>query len=1015
MADISTRRMRGRLIGSIATAALLVALATAGGAQAFSVTSLALTPSNPNSGSPSATQASSHPDVAIDIGLSGDDDVRNLTVHLPPGLLGNPNATTLCTESQFQGGSCPAASQVGSTSVQAIVDTLPLSPVTSTGVVYNLAPHSGEPARIGIHVTNLAGVASSTDIESPVYLRTDKGAASDFGLDSFLTDLPRTVGVGPLSQNITITHMTLTFFGMVGGKSFMTTPSACIAAPISASATSYGGATTSKTGTGYTPTGCGNVPFTPGLEITPATSRTETPSGFQIAITFPDADLPIAQSTGHAADVTLPQGVSLSPGLANGLQTCSDSDFGIDNNAAVNCPAGSSMGDTTFTAPSLGQLGGKVFQGDPKPGQQIRLLTVVEKGATRIKFAAVVKPDPTTGQLLNEFHDVGQLIFTRFEFRFRGGANPTLITPSTCGEQKGTSLGTPWKAAPGFAAAQNIPGGASFVTSYDGAGAACPSPLPFGPTLSTGLSTTQAGASPSVAVTLARPDRDQLIKNTTVHMPGGLLGKLKGMTLCALSNAAAGTCPDSTLVGSAISHVGAGGALAAFPGRVYLTVAPNPGDLAGLSIVIPAKVAALDFGTVVQQAGIRLRPGDFGLDVTTTDLPRFQQGIPVLLRDITLTIDKKGFLLNPTGCGASSFTASFNGFDGSTAAASSPYQATGCDKLRFRPALATQAGDKANNKKGTHPSFSTVLTVPSGDAANKKVTVTLPTDFSINLAGLTTLCTAGQMATRACPAGSKVGTAGASSPLLPGSLSGDVYIVQLTKGALPELAFNLDNPLLSLRFDGLINLTGGRITTIFDNLPDVPLDSFTLSLNGGPKGTLTANSNLCAKAIGLDAEYVAHSGKVLKARGPIDVKGCSATERAALRATATATLSKRTSGRPELRVVAKKARNGLRLKTVKVTLPSSLKGSPKGAKRGLRVTAGGKRVSGRSWKVTGRSLTIRLGAVGKSSVILIARKGAVRPTKKLRTARKAPKLKVRVALTDVDNRKFSLRVPVKMK
>jgi hypothetical protein len=1011
MAGIFTGRARGLLLGLIATA--LLALATAGSAQAFSITSLSLTPTNANSGSPSATQASSHPDVQIDIGLSGDADLRNLTVHLPPGLLGNPNAAPKCTESQFNANACPASTQVGSTSVDAVVD-LPLAvPATSTGQVYNLAPQGGEPARLGIHVTNLGGVASSTNTESVAFLRTAAGVKSDFGIDSFLTDLPHSVGVGPLSQEITITHMTLTFFGIVGGKAFMTTPSACIAAPISASGTSWGGASTSASSPGYTPTGCSNVPFAPNLEITPATSRTETPSAFQLAINFPTNELPLSQSTGHAADIRLPPGVVISPGVANGLQFCSDKDFGIDNGAAPNCPAGSVLGDTTFFAASLGRLDGQVFEGDPQPGHQIRLLTVVQQGATRIKFLDNVTPDPNTGQILNEYHDVGQLPFTRFEYRFRGGDNPALITPSTCGLHSGTSLGTPWLGAPDFR--QNITGEASFTSDYDGHGAPCPNPLPFSPGIATSLSTTQAAASPALSVTLTRPDRQQLIKNTTVHMPSGLLGKLTGMTLCDLADAKAGTCPASTLVGSATSHVGAASALAAFPGKVYLTEPPNPGNIAGLSIVIPAVTGPLNFGNVVAQAAITLRQGDFGLDVVTTDFPRFQQGIPVLLRDITITVDKKGFLLNPTGCDPRSFNANFNGYNGSAAVATSSYQATGCDKLDFRPALATKVGDSGSTKKGGHPPFSTVLTVPPGDAANKKVTVTLPTDFAVNLAGLTTLCTGDQINARACPEGAKVGAASASSPLLPGALSGAVYIVQTKPGQLPKLAFYLDNPLLSLRFDGIVSLTGGNITTIFDNLPDVPLDRFQLSLNGGPKGTLTANSDLCAKAIGLDAEYVAHSGKVLKARGPIEVNGCTAAERRALTPSATATLSKRSSTKPELRVVAKKAKNGVALKTVKVVLPSSLKGSAKAAKKGLRVTAAGKRMSRKSWKVTGKSMTISLPKTGKSTVILIARKGAVKPSKKLRTAKKAPKLKITVALTDTDNRKFSIRVPVKLK
>jgi hypothetical protein len=423
----------------------------------------------------------------------------------------------------------------------------------------------------------------------------------------------------------------------------------------------------------------------------------------------------------------------------------------------------------------------------------------------------------------------------------------------------------------------------------------------------------------------------------------------------------------------------------------------------------------LKFGNVVTTAGVKLRPGDFGLDVTTTDFPRFQQGIPVLLRDVAITINEKDFLINPTSCSPRPLTTTFNGVQGSVFTGSAPYQATGCDKLAFRPALNSRAGDSGNTKKGGHPPFSTVLTVPSGDAANKKVSVTLPSEFAVNLLGLKTLCTGDQINAKACPAGSKVGTASASSPLLPGSLSGDVFIVQTKVGSLPSLAFYLTNPLLSLRFDGLVALTGGKITTVFDNLPDVPIDNFKLSLNGGPSGTLTATGDLCAKALGLDAEYTAHSGQVLKERGPITVDGCTAAERRALRPTATARLYHRGSSKPELRVTAKKAKNGVRLKSIKVTLPSSLKGSPKGAKRGLRVTAAGKKLSRKSWKVTGRSMTIKLPKSGKSTVILIARKGAVRPSKKLRTTKTAPKLKVTVSLTDTNNAKFALRVPVKFK
>ena len=154
---------------------------------------------------------------------------------------------------------------------------------------------------------------------------------------------------------------------------------------------------------------------------------------------------------------------------------------------------------------------------------------------------------------------------------------------------------------------------------------------------------------------------------------------------------------------------------------------------------------------------------------------------------------------------------------------------------------------------------------------------------------------------------------------------------------------------------------------------------------------------------------------MLKARGPIDVSGCTAAERAALRPTATASLTKLKSGKPVLKVTVRKAKNGVRLTSTSVRLPSNVKGSPKGAKKGLRVVAGGKRVARSGLKVTSKTMSIRLSKTGRSVISLLAQKGAVAPSKKLRTARRLPKVKLRLTVRDTDNRTFTLSVPVKLR
>ena len=94
-----------------------------------------------------------HSDVNIHIGFtSPGDDVKDLTVSLPPGLVGDPTATPLCTVTQLQGDACPSASQVGTVTTGATAHPIPLLsvPLTVNGSLYNVEAAAGQPARFGI-------------------------------------------------------------------------------------------------------------------------------------------------------------------------------------------------------------------------------------------------------------------------------------------------------------------------------------------------------------------------------------------------------------------------------------------------------------------------------------------------------------------------------------------------------------------------------------------------------------------------------------------------------------------------------------------------------------------------------------------------------------------------------------------------------------------------------------------------------------------------------------------------
>src|SRR5829696_3919983 len=107
-----------RLIGMVIALAALLAVPAS--AQALDLSGLSAAPTN--------TQAGAHSDVHIHMAFSGG-QVKDLTVGLPPGMIGDPNATPLCTVAQLNSDACPDESEVGTVTANATVTVL-VVPVT---------------------------------------------------------------------------------------------------------------------------------------------------------------------------------------------------------------------------------------------------------------------------------------------------------------------------------------------------------------------------------------------------------------------------------------------------------------------------------------------------------------------------------------------------------------------------------------------------------------------------------------------------------------------------------------------------------------------------------------------------------------------------------------------------------------------------------------------------------------------------------------------------------------------
>ena len=140
------RGWRALTVAVVAAGSMLAA--TASGASAITVSNVQAVPANLSAGANS--------DLAVDFNLSGG-KLKDLVIHLPPGLVGNPLATPTCTEAELNANSCPAASDVGDISNDVLFnDLIPLT-VTADALA---APKPSSPVR-----------ASSGASRSPLWAR----------------------------------------------------------------------------------------------------------------------------------------------------------------------------------------------------------------------------------------------------------------------------------------------------------------------------------------------------------------------------------------------------------------------------------------------------------------------------------------------------------------------------------------------------------------------------------------------------------------------------------------------------------------------------------------------------------------------------------------------------------------------------------------------------------------------------------------------------------------------------
>jgi hypothetical protein len=300
-------------------------------------------------------------------------------------------------------------------------------------------------------------------------------------------------------------------------------------------------------------------------------------------------------------------------------------------------------------------------------------------------------------------------------------------------------------------------------------------------------------------------------------------------------------------------------------GKAFLA-GPYHGAPLSLAVITPAMAGPFDLGTVVVRVALFVDPRTAQVRAVTDPIPHIYGGAPLDIRSVAVRIDRPGFALNPTGCDPSAFAGTLRGggADPSNPAAftsvsvSSPYQASNCDALGFKPKLTLRTFGGTRRTK--NPKLRATLVARPGDANISRASVTLPPAMILDQGSISKVCTRVQFAAGACPSNSVYGFAEATSPLLDGPLKGPVYL-RSSDNTLPDLVAALHGQ-VDVELDGRTDTVKGRLRNTFDTVPDVPVSKFVLTIRGGKKKGLLINSrDLCARTWFSKVDLTAHNGK----------------------------------------------------------------------------------------------------------------------------------------------------------
>ncbi|HEY0318269.1 MAG TPA: hypothetical protein VGC49_08235 [Solirubrobacterales bacterium] len=414
------------------------------------------------------------------------------------------------------------------------------------------------------------------------------------------------------------------------------------------------------------------------------------------------------------------------------------------------------------------------------------------------------------------------------------------------------------------------------------------------------------------------------VRDLEVTLPPGFVGNPTAVGECTPAELSDGACPRSSQVGRI--------EMTLFPVQVNPGAEFGVAHYPVFNMVHPrGAVADLAFSVVGNPVHIKASldaAHDYAIKTTVSDinesLPVFAQkltlwgtpadhshdwdrctffgGLNVLPEEVLTTYPcptntpLKPFLTIPSQCDASHSSTIGHMDSWEHKGVFAPEQnypsppAEGCDKPRFEPDVSVHPTAKAANSP---TGLDVHVLVPQNESANglaappvKRMEVTFPEGMTVSpsFADGLTGCSSEQIGLGtndlvACPDSSRIGTVDLSTPLLPEPLSGSIYLSKQkenpfgTTFGMYLVVHDEEERGVLVKIPGRLELdpTTGQIATIFDDVPQFPVEEFTLGFRSGPRAPLVTPQTCGKQTIGVEVTSWAQPDSPVDVSNDIDV------------------------------------------------------------------------------------------------------------------------------------------------